>query len=85
MKPKKMNAMSDNHGKFSSKSASNKQKKGNSVFDSQFTDVSKSGVKKYRYEANQAKRMLEKKKSVSNQKNQKSNKTSFQRKERKKR
>lgn len=27
-----------------------KPKKGSSVFDSQFTDVSKSGVKKYRYE-----------------------------------
>lgn len=37
-------------GKFSSKSTGNKQKKGGSVFDSQFTDVSKSGVKKYRYE-----------------------------------
>jgi len=37
-------------GKFSSKSANGKQKKGGSVFDSQFTDVSKSGVKKYRYE-----------------------------------
>lgn len=37
-------------GKFTSKSSSNKNKKGGSVFDSQFTDVSKSGVKKYRYE-----------------------------------
>lgn len=37
-------------GKFGSKSSGGKQKKGNSVFDSQFTDVSKSGVKKYRYE-----------------------------------
>lgn len=32
------------------KSGSSKQKKGGSVFDSQFTDVSKSGVKKFRYE-----------------------------------
>lgn len=37
-------------GRFSSKTAGGKQKKGGSVFDSQFTDVSKSGVKKYRYE-----------------------------------
>jgi len=37
-------------GKFSSKFSNRKQKKGGSVFDSQFTDVSKSGVKKYRYE-----------------------------------
>jgi len=37
-------------GKSPSKSANGKQKKGGSVFDSQFTDVSKSGVKKYRYE-----------------------------------
>lgn len=37
-------------GKFSSKLSNRKQKKGGSVFDSQFTDVSKSGVKKYRYE-----------------------------------
>lgn len=37
-------------GKLTSKSAGGKKKKGGSVFDSQFTDVSKSGVKKYRYE-----------------------------------
>ena len=37
-------------GKFTSKSTGGKQKKECSVFDSQFTDVSKSGVKKYRYE-----------------------------------
>lgn len=37
-------------GKLTSKFAGGKKKKGASVFDSQFTDVSKSGVKKYRYE-----------------------------------
>ncbi|XP_025425066.1 probable ATP-dependent RNA helicase DDX27 [Sipha flava] len=78
MKPKKMKAMSDiDQGKFSSKSANGKQKKGSSVFDSQFTDVSKSGVKKYRYEANQAKRMLAKKKCDLIQKGKK-RKSTFQ-------
>ncbi|XP_050443532.1 probable ATP-dependent RNA helicase DDX27 isoform X2 [Adelges cooleyi] len=64
MKPKKMNAITDfGQGKFNSNPQSGKKQKG-SVFDSQFTDVSKSGAKKYRYEANQAKRMMASKKKT---------------------
>ncbi|XP_050522035.1 probable ATP-dependent RNA helicase DDX27 [Daktulosphaira vitifoliae] len=59
MKPKKMKAVPDaGQNKFNSKSKNASKQKSNSVFDSQFTDVSKSGAKKYRYEANQAKRKL---------------------------